>query len=201
MFDNFLNLNLKFFRHFLLDFPTPPAALVEITNRVPTNSTLTSLSSSVCAQQNSRRPKVVSKSKNLGSSTSHVTSTPLSSRVCTQEKTGRTKLVSKSRNLSTYEKSAAHVAELERSRSPLERSRSPPKKKKCSSQEGVREMSRFQTRSDCSRSAGDEDGLSSIQIQRLEAPLAAVADQVCSTRRSNQRDQSVDNFPMSEGSK
>ena len=96
-----------------------------------------------------------------------VASTPLSSRVCAQEKTGRTKLVSKSQNLSTYEKSAAHTAELVRSRSPLERSRSPPKKKsKCSSQ-GVREMSCSQTRSYFSRSAGDEDGLSIIDVQRL----------------------------------
>ena len=123
-------IDVKLFDN-LLDFPTPPTALVEITNLVPTNSTLTSLSSSVCTQQNSRRPtKVVSKSRNLSGSTSHVTSTPLSSRVCTQQRIGRSKLVSKSRNLSTDGKSTAHVAVLERSRSPLERSRSPPKKRR-----------------------------------------------------------------------
>ena len=169
----------------LLDFPTPPTAFVEITNRVPTNSTLTSLSSSVCTQQNSRRPtKMVSKSRNLSGSTSHVTSTPLSSRVCTQQRIGRSKLVSKSRNLSTstHEKSTAHVAVLERSRSPLDRLRSPPKKKKsCISQDGVREMSHSQSRSECSRYTVDEDWLSGIDIERLDAPLAAVADQVFST--------------------
>ncbi len=197
-------IDVKLFDN-LLDFPTPPTALVEITNRVPTNSTLTLSSSSACTQQISIRPtKVVSKSRNLSSSTSHVTSMSLSERVCTQERIGRPKLGSKSRNLSTstHKNSTAHVAVLERSGSPLERSRSPPKKKKrCSSQDGVRKMSHSHSTSYCSRSAVDQDWLSDIDIEQLEAPLAAVADQVLSTRRSNQSDKSVDNFPMSEGSK
>ena len=41
--------------------------------------------------------------------------------------------------------------------------------KRCSSQEGVREISHSQSHNDCSRPAVDEDGLSGIQIERLVA--------------------------------